>query len=115
MSRLSTKLKLPALDGLTGSEFVNVMDAVPVEPGSYSVSFGAISTANSKLLEEKGKAQRYLDIAGVIMVALNADGKITLINKRGCEVLGYSEHELLGKNWFDTCIPDRMVEDVKKV
>jgi len=55
--------------------------------------------------EERDKAQRYLDIAGTMIVVLSESGHILLINKRGCEILGYdSAEELIGKNWFDTCI-----------
>jgi len=68
-----------------------------------------------KLREERDKAQQYLSIARVIIVALNSRGQITLINKRGCEVLGYKEEEMIGKNWFDLCIPEKMREEVKEV
>jgi len=65
------------------------------------------------LREERDNAQQYLDIAGVIFVAINAEGKVTLINKRGCEVLGYDEAEIIGKNWFDTFLPEGFRDEVK--
>lgn len=71
--------------------------------------------AEQELASERDRAQKYLDIAGTIMVALNAKGEITLINQKGCRTLGYEEKELLGKNWFDTCLPEELVEDVKLV
>jgi PAS domain S-box-containing protein len=49
---------------------------------------------------ERDRAQLYLDEAGVLLMALNDQGQITLINRKGCEILGYSEQELLGQNWF---------------
>lgn len=55
---------------------------------------------------ERKKAENYLQIAGVIIVALDAEGRVTLINRRGCEVLGYESHELIGKPWFDQCVPE---------
>jgi two-component system, OmpR family, phosphate regulon sensor histidine kinase PhoR len=61
------------------------------------------------------QAQLYLDIAGVIMMALNRMGEITLINKKGCEVLEYTEEELIGKNWFLTCLPNDIKNDVYEV
>ena len=67
-----------------------------------------------KLREERNKAQQYLNIAGVIIVAINRDGTVTLINKRGCDVLGYAEEELIGKNWYDLCVPERFREQRKK-
>jgi PAS domain S-box-containing protein len=71
--------------------------------------------AQKNLLQEKEKAQLYLDIAGTMFVALDTSGKITLINRRGCQVLGYQEQELIGKNWFETCLPEDTVEEVKQV
>ncbi len=60
-----------------------------------------------RMREERNKAQQYLNIAGVIIVAINNDGIVSLINKKGCEVLGYKEEEIIDKNWFDLCAPER--------
>jgi PAS domain S-box-containing protein len=57
------------------------------------------------LREERDKAQTYLDIAGVIFLVINPDQTVALINKKGREVLGYEEKEIIGKNWFDTFLP----------
>jgi PAS domain S-box-containing protein len=61
------------------------------------------------------ETQQYLDIAEVIFLSLDAQGRITLVNKKGCDVLGYSEHQLIGKNWFDLCIPEDEREQLKLV
>jgi two-component system, LuxR family, sensor kinase FixL len=61
---------------------------------------------------EVARAERYLQIARAIIVGLDRSGAITLINRRGCEVLGYREKELLGKNWFDTAVPERFRDTV---
>ena len=53
------------------------------------------------------KAKKYLEIAGVAFVALDKEGNITLINKKGYEILQYEEGELVGKNWFETCLPKK--------
>lgn len=39
---------------------------------------------------ERDKAQNYLNIAGVLIVAIDPLGKVTLINRKGCQILGYS-------------------------
>ena len=67
------------------------------------------------LWEERDKAQNYLDIAGVIIVAINSEGKVTLINKKGCEVLGYKEEEIIGRDWVDNFFPERIRDEVKEV
>ena len=71
--------------------------------------------AEEALKKEKDRAQRYLDIAGVILVAINSDQKVVLINRKGCEILGYKEDEMIGKNWFDHFILERDRISVKGV
>ena len=71
--------------------------------------------AEEALRQEQEKAQKYLDIAGVIMIALNQKGEVTLINQEGRRILGYEEDELIGKNWFDTCLPEKNVKEIKQV
>jgi diguanylate cyclase (GGDEF)-like protein/PAS domain S-box-containing protein len=67
----------------------------------------------AELQTERDKMQRYLDVAGVMFVVINADGTVSLINKKGCEVLGCTEEEILGKNWFDCFIPLNIREKLK--
>jgi len=57
------------------------------------------------LREERDVTHNILQTAEVIILALDPDGKIRMINRKGCELLGYSEAELLGKDWFSTCLP----------
>lgn len=73
------------------------------------------SKALEALRQERDKAQKYLNVAGVILVALNNKGEITLINRKGCDLLGYKEEKLIGRNWFDTCLPKRNREQVRLV
>ena len=60
-----------------------------------------------KLRDERNREQQYLNIAGVIIVAIDKEGIVSLINRKGCDVLGYTEKEIIGKNWFDLCVPER--------
>ncbi|MEI7831799.1 MAG: PAS domain S-box protein [bacterium] len=69
---------------------------------------------NEELVKrERDQAKMYLDIAAVIIGTLDNQGNITMLNHRGCQILGYSEEELLGRNWFDTCIPDDKRKEVR--
>ena len=71
---------------------------------------------NKELLaSEKEKAQNYLDIVEVLIVIINSDGVVTLINKKGCEILEYSKKEIIGKNWFDQFLPNDAVSRFKKI
>jgi PAS domain S-box-containing protein len=71
--------------------------------------------AEEALREERDQAQQYLDIAEVMFVALNKKGEITLINRKGNQILGYKEGELLGKNWPASCVPSYLRKGVKGV
>jgi len=68
-----------------------------------------------EMLREKTRAQTYLDIAGVVMVALDRDEKVVMINQEGCRLLGYLEEEILGKNWFENFLLNDDLQSVKEV
>ena len=56
-----------------------------------------------------------LDTASLIILTLNLNGKITFLNKKGYEILNYKKDELIGKDWFKTCIPKNDREKVKNI
>jgi len=68
-----------------------------------------------KINKTRQRAELYLNLAGVIIVAINKEGIITLMNKKGYDVLEYNEGELIGKNWFKTCLPPSLKEEVYDV
>jgi PAS domain S-box-containing protein len=69
--------------------------------------------AEAALCREKDIARQYLDIAEVMLLALDATGKVTLINRKGREILGQEENEILGRNWFDHFLPRDGIEKFK--
>nr|NQU90171.1 PAS domain S-box protein [Bacteroidota bacterium] len=87
--------------------------------GSAKHIFGLVSDvtesklAEAGLLEAKETAERYLDMAGSMILSLNPQGEISMINQAGLDILEYSRAELIGKNWFDTCIPKDINEQIK--
>ncbi len=62
---------------------------------------------------ERDRAQQYLDMAGTILIALDRGGCVTMINQRGCELLGYTESELIGKEWFGNFLPKHIAREVR--
>ena len=69
--------------------------------------------ADQALRIEKDRAQRYLDVAGIMFIALDTQGEVTLANRRGNEILGMTQEAIIGKNWFDSFIPARNREEVR--
>ena len=64
---------------------------------------------------ELERAQLYLSMAGVMMLALDRRGRISMINLRGCEILGGRADEIQGLNWFDHFIPETRRERIREV
>jgi PAS domain S-box-containing protein len=71
--------------------------------------------AEEDLRREREKAQKYLDVAEVMLVAITEDEEITMINKNGCRLLRCNENEIIGKNWFDNFIPVSARENTRRV
>lgn len=89
----------PAQSGLTGYTF-------------FIKDITEQKTAETALREERDQLQKYLDIAGVIFIIINREGNITLINQKGCNLLGYTDKEIIGKNWFANFIPKQEQKQV---
>ncbi|OQY55405.1 MAG: hypothetical protein B6245_19810 [Desulfobacteraceae bacterium 4572_88] len=71
--------------------------------------------AETESLKERDAAQMYLDIAGVMFLTIDQDENVSLINKKGCEILECEETDILGKNWFEHFLPESSRERVRKV
>lgn len=67
------------------------------------------------LQKERDMAQNYLDIAGTIILTLDSTGKITMINRKGCSLLGYGENEIIGKDWFENFVPERSRHEIRLI
>jgi PAS domain S-box-containing protein len=70
--------------------------------------------AETAVREERDKAQMYLDMASTIFLALDTQGTITMLNRKGCEILQYEHGEAIGKSWFDH-IPKNLRDEVRSV
>jgi diguanylate cyclase (GGDEF)-like protein/PAS domain S-box-containing protein len=65
----------------------------------------ATITTQRTLREERDRAQRYLEVASTLVVVLDQRGHVELINRQGCELLGFAEDDLRGRDWFDAVVP----------
>lgn len=73
----------------------------------------ALEESKQALQREKEKAERYLNIAPSIIIALDTQGRITLLNEMGADILECEQDAALGKNWFETFLPARIRKDVQ--
>jgi PAS domain S-box-containing protein len=70
--------------------------------------------ATEDLHREKARAEQYLDVAASIILALDRQGRVTRFNRKGTEVSGYTEEELIGQNWFDTLVDPADRQEAKR-
>jgi len=56
-----------------------------------------------------------IDVPTVMLLHLDRLGNISNINKKGCEILGYSRKELIGMNWFSNFIPEELRQEIKEI
>jgi len=96
-----------------GSEVPTLMNLVllrdesgqPEYIASTVIDITELAEAEQQIRAERDLAQKYLDVAATPMVIIGTDQCISIINRAGYNLLGYEEQELIGKNWFDTCLP----------
>jgi PAS domain S-box-containing protein len=64
---------------------------------------------------EARMTQQYLDVAGVILLALDGAGRVRMINRQGCALLGRPENEIVGVDWIEHFIPERLRHQMRAV
>ena len=74
---------------------------------------GQVMSLTADLREERARSQRYLDTPGVLALALDTDGRITLVNRFACSTLGWTAEQLLGRDWIEQCVPERIWDALK--
>lgn len=64
-----------------------------------------LRSVEKELHKEKDLIERYFSLVEALIVIIDTKGNISKVNRKACELLGYSEDELVGKHWFKTCLP----------
>ncbi|MHC4397596.1 MAG: PAS domain-containing protein, partial [Planctomycetota bacterium] len=72
-----------------------------------------LRATEKQLRVEKERSQKYFDLAGTIMIIINPERKVSLVNRKGCEILGCEEDEIVGRNWFEEFLPESVREKTK--
>ena len=65
-----------------------------------------------EILKKRKNSKLILDLAGVMFVGVDTNKIVTLVNNKTCEVFGYKEKEMLGKNWFENFVPERIQKEI---
>jgi PAS domain S-box-containing protein len=110
-----------------GTEVIGVMSIQSYAPGAYDPRSletlqaladhcgGAFDRLRLEeaLQRERHRAQRYLDVAEVMIVAIDPSQSVLLANRKTCEILACEESDLVGNNWFDAAVPKEGRDNLK--
>lgn len=93
-----------------------LMQRVEQKAAELSDEITVRKAAQKESQSQRAKAERYLAMAGNLLVALDAQGCIEMINEKGAKLLGYdSPLDLMGKDWFEIAIPSHVRSVVRNV
>lgn len=108
-------------EGITSYGYIVKNSGNTVLSASIKMAF-KLFNANKKLEErkdelawEKNRLRKYINTAEVMLVLVDPEAKIRLINKKGCELLGSSEEELLGTDWVANFILEDDQNKIKEL
>jgi len=76
---------------------------------------GEVQAGAEQTQRERDRAQTYFDMAGTMLLAIDVQGKVSAINKKGCEILEYDEKDIIGKDWFNNFTPERMRAEAQSI
>jgi len=99
------------LSVFTGSDndvfkaMINIASFLEKEEISYTIQDRDIKVLELSPEEKKDN----------LILKLNKDGQIIYINEYACNVTGYKEDEVLGKNWFNFFIPNEDKDNISEL
>lgn len=99
-------LSIGAVAQPTAGEFADeIMSALALANARSAEMLARLEELNAELRCEKEKAETYLNLVNVIIVALDRNGMIILLNRRGRELLVADSENPIGQDWFANFVP----------
>lgn len=102
-------------DVLLNVEMIHDRTGKPLHSISVHLDITERKKTERALRSEEERSRMYLDMAGVILLALDREGGVVLANPKACSVLEGEEGDIVGKDWFDSFIPEHECTRVRKV
>lgn len=96
-------------DGSTFPVFLSVGQIHGSDPPRFIGLLHDITLRREAMMairRERDRANMYLEMAQVILLALSTDHRVQLINRKGCETLSRREMDLLGRDWLQIAVPE---------
>jgi PAS domain S-box-containing protein len=66
------------------------------------------------LRRERNRAQSYLDVVDALVLAIDTECRIRRVNRKACSILGWSETDLIDRDWCATCIPPGQRRELRR-
>jgi len=79
----------------------------------HRIAEQALVESEKIIRRERDLTDYYLNEANVLFVIVNNDEILELMNKEVSKVLGYSEKNLIGKNWFTSVYPPEIANELR--
>lgn len=89
-------------------------DKEPVTLTGVCIDITNQKNTECQLKKERDRAELYLDAVEAMIIVLNKDAGIRLINQAGCKITGYSESEIINKDWYEIFAPEPFKEESKE-
>ncbi len=70
---------------------------------------------SGELQKEREIAQSYSELANIVMAAIGPDGSVEMINRKGLELMGKSERDLLGENFAEMVVAERDRARIRRI
>ena len=74
-----------------------------------------LNAYNANMLESERRFRELMERVHMIAIMLDTDAKIIFCNDFLLQLTGWSREEVIGKNWFDTFIPEDLRPDIKDI
>ncbi|MHA1557984.1 MAG: PAS domain-containing protein [Candidatus Heimdallarchaeota archaeon] len=103
------QLEKVELQGTTPEHYIRIVSKSAIVEVTKRVAL------EEKLREERDLAQKYFDIASVLLLVLDVNQNVVQINEHGCKILGYTKEAIIGKNWIDNFLPERIKTMVRTI
>jgi len=105
-------------DGSIYSAEVSVSKVV-LQDGDYILELARDITERLRtekaLKESERKWRNILVNTPQLGISLDPEGRITFANNHFRQLTGWSEEELLGRDWFELCVPPEIKEEIRTV
>jgi len=73
-----------------------------------------LENSRKTAMAERDRAEKYLNTALIAFLCLNKNGVVELANPCCRDILNYRENEIIGKNWFETFIPEDELDKIRE-